>query len=159
MAFTIVVPVASAFLYPAGALAPAGATWKSVASRTLGRTGLCHHRGMRRILIVDDDQRFRGIARRLLEAEGFDVVGEAVGGEAALAAARTLRPDLVLLDVHLPDVSGFEIAKRLSADGPSVVLTSTCEASEFGSEISQSGARGFVAKNELSAARIVSLCE
>jgi len=78
------------------------------------------------ILIVDDDQRFRGIARRLLESEGFDVVGEADDGEAALAAARELEPDVVLLDVHLPDIDGFEVAERLATKGgPAVVLTST----------------------------------
>ena len=116
---------------------------------------------MRRLLIVDDDQRFRGIARALLESEGFQVVGDVDGGEAALDAARRLEPDIVLLDIHLPDLDGFEVAERLAADegGPAVVFTSTREECEFGSRIYDHGARGFVPKDELSAERIASLCE
>jgi DNA-binding NarL/FixJ family response regulator len=111
------------------------------------------------ILIVDDDERFRGIARRLLDSEGFEVVGEAGGGEAALAAVRELQPDVVLVDVHLPDLDGFEVAERIAAeDGPPVVMTSTREECDFPGELSRSGARGFVPKDELSAERIVSLC-
>jgi DNA-binding NarL/FixJ family response regulator len=116
---------------------------------------------MRRILIVDDDNRFRAIARALLEAEGFDVVGEAGDGRSALTVARELEPEIVLLDIQLPDVDGLEVAQRLAAGerGPAVVLTSTRAASDFGLELERSGARGFVAKDELSAERIVSLCE
>jgi DNA-binding NarL/FixJ family response regulator len=111
------------------------------------------------ILIVDDDQRFRGIARRLLESEGFDVVGEAEDGRAALAAARELDPDVVLLDVQLPDLDGLEVAERLAGDGgPAVVLTSTRDEADFGSQLQESGARGFVPKDELSAERIAKLC-
>ena len=112
------------------------------------------------ILIVDDDRRFRVVARALLEAEGFDVVGEAGGGEAALAAAHALEPDVVLLDIHLPDLDGLEVARRLTGgDGaPAVVLTSTREACDYGAELHRSGARGFVPKDELSGERIVSLC-
>lgn len=116
---------------------------------------------MRRLLIVDDDERFRGIARALLESEGFQVVGEADGGEAALAAARHLAPDIVLLDIQLPDIDGFEVAERLTEDegGPAVVFTSTRDESDFGPRVYGSGARGFVPKDELSAERIASLCE
>ena len=116
---------------------------------------------MRRILIVDDDARFRTIARALLEAHGFDVVGEAAGGEAGLAAARELEPEVVLLDIHLPDIDGLEVARRLAGvdAGLAVVLTSTRDASDYGPELTRSGARGFVPKDELSAERIVSLCE
>jgi DNA-binding NarL/FixJ family response regulator len=111
------------------------------------------------ILIVDDDQRFRGIARRLLEAEGFDVVGEAEDGEAALAAARKLEPDVVLLDIQLPDLDGLEVAERLADEGgPAVVLTSTRDECDFGPQLAESGARGFVPKDELSAERIAKLC-
>lgn len=118
-------------------------------------------RSVTRILIVDDDQRFRGIVRALLESEGFQVVGEADGGEAALAAARRLDPDVVLLDIQLPDIDGFEVAERLAVEegGPAVVFTSTRDESDFGPRVHESGARGFVPKDELSAERIASLCE
>jgi DNA-binding NarL/FixJ family response regulator len=132
---------------------------ESAATRTAGFACLCHHRTVATILIVDDDSRFRGIVRALLESEGLDVVGEADGGESALAAARELRPDVVLLDVHLPDLDGFEVAARISAKGgPPVVMTSTHDESDLRAELSRSGARGFVPKDELSAERIVSLC-
>jgi DNA-binding NarL/FixJ family response regulator len=121
--------------------------------------GLCDDSGVASILIVDDDQRFRGIARRLLESEGFEVVGEAQDGETALEAARELEPDVVLLDVQLPGIDGLEVAERLAEQGgPAVVLTSTRDESDFGSQLRESGARGFVPKNELSAERIASLC-
>jgi DNA-binding NarL/FixJ family response regulator len=112
------------------------------------------------ILIVDDDRRFRGIARKLLECEGFQVVGEAEDGQSALAAARELEPDVVLLDIQLPDLDGLEVAERIVANGgPAVVLTSTRDESDFGPQVQQSGARGFVPKDELSAERIAKLCE
>ena len=114
---------------------------------------------MASILIVDDDRRFRGIARRLLESEGFEVVGEAEDGDAALVAARELEPDVVLLDIQLPGPDGLEVAGRLTVDGgPAVVLTSTRDEADFGPQLQQSGARGFVPKDELSAARIADLC-
>ena len=65
------------------------------------------------VLIVDDHPSFRASARTLLEAEGYDVVGEAENGESAVAAALRLRPDLVLLDVQLPDIDGFEVADQI----------------------------------------------
>jgi len=65
------------------------------------------------LLIVDDHPGFRSLARRLLEAGGFEVVGEAADGHAAIAAARTLRPDVVLLDIQLPDIDGFEVTALL----------------------------------------------
>jgi CheY-like chemotaxis protein len=114
---------------------------------------------MASILIVDDDQRFRGIARRLLESEGFHVVGEAGNGRAALSAARDLEPDVVLLDVQLPDLDGLEVAELLTGEGgPAVVLTSTRDEADFGPQVRESGARGFVPKDELSARRIADLC-
>ncbi|HKB20820.1 MAG TPA: response regulator transcription factor [Gaiellaceae bacterium] len=116
---------------------------------------------MATIVIVDDDPRFRGIARRLLESEGFDVIGEAADGRQALSVARELDPDVVLLDVQLPDIDGLEVASRLAADGggPAIVLTSTRDVADFGPQVERSGARGFVPKGELSAERITSLCE
>ena len=70
----------------------------------------------RTILIVDDHPSFRASARMLLEAEGFDVIGEAEDGASALRAVEELRPDVVLLDVQLPDIDGLEVAARLSAE-------------------------------------------
>ena len=131
-----------------------------MATRTAALADPCHDAGVASILIVDDDSRFRGLARRLLESEGFDVVGEADRGAAALTAARELEPDIVLLDVQLPDIDGLEVAAQLTTDGgPAVVLTSTRDESDFGSELRRSGARGFVPKGELSAERIAGLCE
>jgi DNA-binding NarL/FixJ family response regulator len=106
-----------------------------------------------RILIVDDHPSFRAAARALLEAEGYEVVGEAVDGASAILRALDLLPDLVLLDVQLPDIDGFEVAARLRArvgGGPAVVLTSSHDASDFGPLAQRSGALGFVPKAELS---------
>jgi DNA-binding NarL/FixJ family response regulator len=105
------------------------------------------------VLIVDDHPSFRASARRMLEASGYAVIGEAADGAAAIAAAGTLDPDLVLLDVQLPDLDGFEVAARIAAlagSGPAIVLTSSRERSDFGDAIAESPARGFIAKSELS---------
>lgn len=111
------------------------------------------------VLIVDDHPSFRLSARRMLEADGYTVVGEAADGAAAIAAVHELNPDLVLLDVQLPDLDGFEVADRLSAAGapPAIVLTSTRERSDFGGEIEASPVRGFVTKGELSGETIAAL--
>ena len=68
------------------------------------------------VLIVDDHPSFRSSAQALLEAEGFSVVGEAADGAGGLASTRELCPDLVLLDVQLPDIDGFDVAARITAD-------------------------------------------
>jgi DNA-binding NarL/FixJ family response regulator len=111
------------------------------------------------VLIVDDHAGFRATARVLLEAEGFEVVGEAENGVAALQAVAELHPDVVLLDVNLPDFDGFEVASRLkrNGDGPAIVLTSSRDASDFGPLVAQSGARGFVPKAELSGGALARL--
>jgi two-component system response regulator EvgA len=116
---------------------------------------------MTTILIVDDHVGFRLQARALLEADGFFVIGEAVDGATGLTAARTLKPDLVLLDVGLPDIEGFDVARELAIDGPPtfVVLTSSREASAFGPRVRTSGALGFIPKDELSGAAIRALAE
>ena len=108
------------------------------------------------VLIVDDHPSFRALARTVLQAEGFDVIGEAVDGASALTEAARLRPELVLLDAQLPDTDGFAVAAELTrdADGPAVVLTSSRDASDFGPLVSESGALGFVPKAELSAAAL-----
>jgi DNA-binding NarL/FixJ family response regulator len=111
------------------------------------------------VLIVDDHPSFRSTARALLEADGFDVVGEAVDGADALAKVRELRPEVVLLDVQLPDLDGFEIASRLCGNGhaPAVVLVSSRDAADYGDLIPTCGARGFIPKAELSGATIRAL--
>lgn len=105
------------------------------------------------VLIVDDDCCFREIARALLAVGGFDVVGEAGSGAAALAAARDLRPDVVLLDVQLPDADGFAIARSLTQaeDGPCVVLCSARAAQDYDCGGDRCGASRFLTKADLSA--------
>jgi DNA-binding response OmpR family regulator len=104
------------------------------------------------ILIVDDHPSFRAFARFLLETEGFDVVGVATDGESALRETVRSSPQIVLLDVSLPDMDGFEVASRLRAAGVSsiIVFTSSRDGFEFGSLVTDSGGSGFIAKAELS---------
>jgi DNA-binding NarL/FixJ family response regulator len=111
------------------------------------------------VLIVDDHDGFRESATALLEAEGFAVVGEAADGAAALAAVERLQPDVVLLDVRLPDIDGFVVAERLACvpDPPRVVLISSREAAAYSSRLQQTPARGFLAKRELSGAALAAL--
>src|SRR5919202_6546803 len=107
---------------------------------------------MTTVLIVDDHPSFRATARAMLELEGYDVVGEAEDGAGALRAVEELRPDVVLLDVQLPDIDGFEVTHRLQAlngTRPQVVLTSSRDGSDFGKLFDQSAALGFVTKGEL----------
>ena len=112
-----------------------------------------------RVLIVDDHPSFRSLARVLLSAEGFEVIGEASDVRGALTAAEELQPDVVLLDVHLPDGNGYEATARLrTAPGaPVVILTSTHEPEDVEPLASASGAAGFIAKHELSGERITAL--
>lgn len=104
------------------------------------------------LLIVDDHAGFRASARALLDADGFTVVGEAADGTSALAAARRLHPQVVLLDIALPDVDGFAVCELLTAGGggPAVVLTSSRSVGSYRRRISASRARGFLAKSDLS---------
>ncbi len=103
------------------------------------------------VLIVDDHPQFRATARALLECDGFEVVGEAPTAAAGLEAARALKPDVVLLDVRLPDMDGFAVSERLTADGggPVVVLTSSSDDPLYPARALRSGARGFLAKHDL----------
>jgi two-component system response regulator EvgA len=110
---------------------------------------------------VDDHESFRSSARLLLEAEGYDVVGEVADGASALRAVAELSPEVVLLDVQLPDVDGFDVASRLTgeAGGLRIVLTSSRDASDFGPLVRRSGACGFVPKNELSGEALAALLD
>ena len=114
------------------------------------------------VLIVDDHPSFRATARMLLETDGWTVVGEAADGAEGIVAARALRPDLVLLDVNLPDTDGFAVASELTGAGAeagvAVVLTSSRDATDFGPLVARSGARGFVAKADLTGDALRELC-
>jgi CheY-like chemotaxis protein len=113
---------------------------------------------VKRVLIVDDHAPFRAVARELLEEAGYVVAGEAADGAEALAAVAAEAPDAVLLDVQLPDRDGFSVAQALKADGgPVIVLVSSREAEEYGQRIAACGARGFIAKGQLSAAAFAAL--
>jgi two-component system nitrate/nitrite response regulator NarL len=111
------------------------------------------------VLIVDDHAEFRRIARALLEADGYDVVGDAADGESAVIQARRLRPALVLLDIQLPDLDGFEVAGRLAAGPapPKVVLTSSRSISSYRRRLATSHVLGFIAKSELSAQSLAAI--
>ena len=111
------------------------------------------------VLIVDDHDEFRASASALLEAEGFAVVGGAADGAAALAAVERLRPEVVLLDVQLPDVDGFTVAEQLAAttDPPRVVLISSREAAAYGPRVDAAPSQGFLAKRELSGTSLAAL--
>jgi DNA-binding NarL/FixJ family response regulator len=113
------------------------------------------------VVIVDDHPGFRRSARRLLDAEGFDVVGESVDGESAVSLVRQLRPQVVLLDVLLPDTDGFEVAERIAGEtgAPCVVLTSSRDAGEFTTRLRRTAAQGFLAKSELSGDAVRALME
>ncbi len=109
----------------------------------------------RTVLIVDDHAGFRRRARRALEADGYKVIGEAQTGAAGIEAAAELQPDVVLLDVHLPDANGFDIVSRLGKR--SVILISTHDRQDYAELISRSGARGFLSKDQLCGASVEAL--
>jgi DNA-binding NarL/FixJ family response regulator len=107
-------------------------------------------------LLVDDDAAFRAAARALLGADGIVVTSEAATGREALQAAVTDRPDVVLLDIQLPDMDGFEVARRLRAQAAPlvVVLISTRDAIDYGRQVTDCGAIGFITKARFSGAAL-----
>jgi DNA-binding NarL/FixJ family response regulator len=113
----------------------------------------------RTVLIVDDHPSFRASARRMLEGSGYEVVGEAADGADALREARVLQPDVVLLDVRLPDLDGFAVCTRITGAAgcnghpgiPAVILISSREVEDWGAIVTDCGARGFIPKAMLSA--------
>ena len=117
---------------------------------------LCHDaRYMTRtVLIVDDHPSFRASARAMLESDEFEVVGEADDGASALAAVRNLRPDVILLDVQLPDMEGFDVCDELERSNggwaPSIVLVSSRDIADYGDLVAASCAVGFLPKADLS---------
>ena len=121
---------------------------------------LCDHSGMRpTALIVDDHAAFRASAKTLLQDEGFQVVGEAEDGRSALELARALDPDLVLLDVALPDLSGLDVAERLAGSHSKVVLVSSRRPDDFGARFRQAPVVGFISKDELSGKALAELLQ
>jgi DNA-binding NarL/FixJ family response regulator len=116
-----------------------------------------------KVMIVDDHAAFRASARHLLESEGLNVIAEAETGEGALEALESATCDILLLDVHLPGIDGFEVARSITDRGgqaPAIVLVSNRELNELGVDrVAACGARGFVAKHSLSREAIDTLCD
>ena len=110
-----------------------------------------------RVVIVDDHERFREQARELLQLEQFTVVGESDSGRGGVELAELLNPDVVLLDIMLPDAFGFDLVPAIHASGAAVVLTSSRSCSDYGTRVCDSGAEGFITKGELTADGIRSL--
>lgn len=111
------------------------------------------------ILIVDDHLPFRSQARQLLERQGFSVVGEAADAPSAIKAVMDIRPDVVLLDVYLGDVNGFEVAEQIHSCAPAtrVVMTSGNDRATFTSRLRRTSAAGFIPKTELTRATLEAL--
>jgi two-component system nitrate/nitrite response regulator NarL len=114
-----------------------------------------------RLLVVDDHVGFRSLARRLLTAAGFHVVGEAGTGAEGVAVSASLCPDAVLLDIQLPDADGFEVSQRLSEqpDPPAIVLTSARPLAHYGARTVPDAVRGFLPKAELTGAALTEVLE
>jgi DNA-binding NarL/FixJ family response regulator len=113
------------------------------------------------VLVVDDHAAFRARARAMLEAEGFDVIGEVADGQSALAAAECLHPDIALVDIQLPDIDGFEVATRLRRASAArwIVLVSGRDLEDFGGRVDTSHADAFIAKADLSGERLTAVLD
>jgi DNA-binding NarL/FixJ family response regulator len=113
----------------------------------------------RTVLIVDDQPSFRASARAMLESEGFDVVGEAADGASAIDAVAALTPEVIVLDVQLPDMTGFDVCDVLQLSGtrPDIILVSSRDGSDYGELVARSCACGFVPKDELSGDLVTAL--
>jgi two-component system response regulator EvgA len=116
---------------------------------------------MRSILVVDDYEPFRLVVREMLERDGFRVIGEASDGTGALDGVLALRPDVVLLDVHLPGDDGFTVCERLQtlSHAPQVVLTSSHDVASFRRRLRTSAARGFISKADLTSSALAALLD
>lgn len=109
-----------------------------------------------RVFIVDDSAPFRTVARALLESGGYQVVGDAGTGAEALAGVPEAGPDVVLLDIALPDMDGFSVCRALHRTAPdaTVVFCSVRDAEHYGDAVERSSAAGFLPKSSLSAAAL-----
>jgi two-component system, response regulator PdtaR len=111
-----------------------------------------------RLLVVDDHEMLRAALVDLLVQAGFEVAGEAADGESSVELARSLAPDLVLMDVHLPGIDGFEASRRiLAASGtrpPVIFLISTYEAAEYLDQPTDCGAAAYLAKAHFGSAAL-----
>ena len=112
-----------------------------------------------RAIVVDDHAAFRASARRLLEVSGFEVVGEAGDGASGLELACRVEPALVLLDVALPDMSGFDVADALAGSPAAVVLVSSRDPQDLGRRARHTGALGFIPKDQLSVESLLAVIE
>lgn len=116
-----------------------------------------------RVLIVDDQAPFRSAARFVVEAsDGFEVAGEAESGEAAVAMAGELHPDLVLMDVKLPGIDGLEATRRIRAasnGAVTVLLLSTYETEDYESRAAECGAAAFIPKSQFGPERLAQAWE
>ena len=115
--------------------------------------------GMPSVLIVDDHSAFRASARRLLEEDGFEVIGEADDGASGIKLARELDPDLVLLDVVLPDTTGFDVAEELRGVRADVVLVSSRGSADLAPRLRDTPALGFIPKDELTSEAVRALLD
>ncbi len=112
-----------------------------------------------RVLIIDDHAGFRASARKLLHQQGFEVVGEAGDAASGIEAVHDLHPDIVLMDIQLPDLNGVQASARIAAlnGGSAVILISTHDLDDAKSALAESAARGFIPKSELDGAAIRAL--
>lgn len=111
------------------------------------------------VLIVDDDDEFRSLARVLLDRGPLRVVGEAADCGEALARVAELRPEVVVIDIGLPDGDGFMLADRLAGGvaPPAVVLVSSRDERTYRDRLNDSPVRGFIPKDELSREKLEAL--
>ena len=116
---------------------------------------------MQGVLLVDDHAEFRAFARGLIVSAGYVVIAEAADGSAAFRAAELHHPEIVVLDIRLPDMSGLEVARRMKAgpNPPVVILISSGDRREYEQVAREAGARGFIAKADLSPASLRALAD
>jgi CheY-like chemotaxis protein len=110
------------------------------------------------VVIVDDHARFRRSARKLLELEGFAVIGEAADGASGVEVVERLRPDVVLLDVALPDTSGLALVPALSVISD-VVLVSSRDPGDVAGTVRRSEALAFIPKDQLTGEAVATALE